>query len=124
MAINYRQVQSYLDAIAAKANLDAGNARHGVFWHRSYADFMNGTVPNKQCNGKPVPIIDPNNRLDSAFYKILQAGWCGMPQMPKTGPFVTDGGYLVKLADGTEVSGARIIQDIRDWLAAGAPENG
>jgi hypothetical protein len=122
MPITYQRVQSYLDAIAAKANLDAANATHGVFWHCSYSDFINGTVPNKQCNDKPVPIIDANNKLDSAFYKILQEGWCRMPRMPKTGPFVTDTGYSVTLADGTEVGGATILEDIREWLAAGAPE--
>jgi hypothetical protein len=124
MAISFAQVQSYLNAIATKANLDAGNARHGVFWHSSYHDFINGTVPNKQCNGEPVPIIDPDNKLDSAFYRILQAGWCGMPEMPKTGPFVTDIGYSVELSDGSEVSGDKLLEDIREWLAAGAPENG
>jgi len=124
MAITYTQLQSYLNAIAAKANLDASNARHGVFWHRSYNDFVNGTVPNKHCQGRPVPILDPVNRLDSAFYQILQATWCSMPQMPKTGPFVTDPGYSVTLADGTAVSGAKLLQDIHDWLAAGAPEKG
>lgn len=124
MAITYKRLQEYLNAIAAHANLDASNARHGVFWNTTYDAFRNGVVPNKRCNGQPVPILDPANKVNSAFNQILRGGWCGMPQMPKTGPFATDANYSVTLSDGTKVTGAQILQDINDWLAAGAPENG
>ena len=124
MAITFVRLQEYLNKVAQKANLDAGNARHGVFWNTTYNQFLAGAVPNKHCNGQIVPIIDPINKLNSAFYLILQQGWCSMPQMPKTGPFVTDVNYSITLNDGTVVSGAKILQDVHDWLAAGAPENG
>jgi hypothetical protein len=47
-----------------------------------------------------------------------------MPQMPRTGPFVTDPGYSLTLGDGTIISGQKLLDDIHEWLAAGAPENG
>jgi hypothetical protein len=124
MAITFARLQEYLNKIGDKANLDPANSRHGVFWNGTYQAFMNGVVPKKTCNGQPVPIIDPVNKANSAFNQILRAGWCDMPQMPKTGPFVTDPGYSITLADGTNVSGAQILKDIQDWLNAGAPENG
>jgi hypothetical protein len=124
MAITFSRLQSYLTAIAAKANLDAANSRHRVFWNTSYQGFMTGNVPSKTCNGQPVPIIDQANKPNSAFNQILRAGWCGMPQMPKTGPYATDKGYTVTLSDKTTVTGDKILQDIQEWLEAGAPENG
>jgi hypothetical protein len=124
MAITFVRLQSYLTAIASKANLDAANAGHGVFWNVSYQDFLNGNVPNKKCNLQPVPIINQADKPSSAFNQILRAGWCGMPKMPKTGPFATDAGYTVTLSDGTDVTGQKILQDIQEWLEAGAPENG
>jgi hypothetical protein len=124
MAITFARLQEYLTAIATKANLDAANSRHGVFWNTTYQQFITGFVPNKQCSGHPVPIVDPANRPNSAFNQILRAGWCGMPQMPKTGPFPTDAGYSVTLSDGTTMTGAQILQDIQEWLTAGAPEHG
>jgi hypothetical protein len=124
MAMTYAKVQQYLDAIAAKANLDASNAGHGVFWHVSYYDFVNGSIPHKQCDGRAVPIIDPNDKTQSAFFLILKAGWCGMPQMPRTGPFITGSTYSVTLSDGSVIAGDKLLQDIHDWLAAGALENG
>ena len=124
MAITYARFQQYLSAIAAAANLDVANSGHGAFWNIPYQSFKSGTVPSKQCNGTPVPLLDPVNKLDSAFYKILQGGWCNMPEMPRTGPFVTDDGYLVALPDGTQITGKQILLDIESWLKAGAPEHG
>jgi hypothetical protein len=124
MAITFSRLQEYLTKIGEKANLNPANALHGVFWNTTYDAFVTGVVPNKHCNGQVVPIIDPNNRANSAFYLILRAGWCSMPQMPKTGPYVTDANYSITLSDGTKVTGVKILQDILDWLNAGAPENG
>jgi hypothetical protein len=127
MAITFARLQEYLNKIGDQANLDPANSGHGVFWNTTYQAFMTGVVPSKVCNGKPVPIIDPVNKANSAFNQILRAGWCtapAMPQMPKTGPFVTDKGYSITLDDGTNVTGAQILKDIQDWLNAGAPENG
>lgn len=124
MAISFTRLQEYLDAIAAKGNLDAANSGHRVFWNVSYNDFINGSIPNKHCNSQPIPIIDQNNKVRSAFYQILRGGWCGMPQMPRTGPFATSDNYSVKLTDGSVITGAKILQDIKEWLESGAPENG
>ena len=124
MTIGFTRLQEYLDAIARKANLDPANSRHGVFWHTSYQAFVTGNVPNKHCNGDVVPIIDPANAVNSAFNQILRGSWCAMPQMPKTGPFVTDDDYFVILADGSRIDGPTILADIQSWLQAGAPENG
>jgi hypothetical protein len=109
VAITFSRLQEYLTAIAAKANLDVANSRHGVFWNGSYQAFITGIVPNKHCNGQVVPIIDPENKSNSGFNQILRGSWCGMPQMPKTGPFVTDPDYFVILADGTRVDGNTIV---------------
>jgi hypothetical protein len=124
MAITFARLQEYLTAIAAKANLDAANSRHGVFWNVPYAEFVAGVVPNKQCRSHAVPIIDAADKPSSAFNQILRAGWCGMPQMPRTGPFPTDAGYSVKLNNGSVITGTKILQDIQEWLEAGAPELG
>jgi hypothetical protein len=124
MPITFVKLQSYLTAIAAKANLDAANSRHGVFWNTTYQGFMTGNVPDKRCNSQPVPIIDQANKPASAFNQILRGPWCGMPQMPKTGPFATDHGYTVTLSDRSTVTGQQILNDIQEWLEAGAPEHG
>lgn len=127
MVITFKRLKDYLEAVANMGNLDASGAGHKRFWNTDYTSFMNGVVPTKQCDTHPVPIVQKPDMVNSAFYKILQAGWCTnpkMPQMPKTGPYATDAGYTVNLPDGTAVTGAKILQDIHDWLAAGAPENG
>jgi hypothetical protein len=126
MPINFARVKEYLDQIGQQANNDPANSGHGVFWNVNYTAFMTGVVPSKQCLGHPVPIIDPVNKVNSAFYQILKGTWCSMPQMPQMprgGPFVTDPGYSVTLTDGTVVSGDQLLKDIEEWLAAGAPEN-
>lgn len=124
MAITFQRLQTYLNAIAANANLDVTHSRHGAFWNVSYKEFMTGVVPNKRCNEQPVPIINQDDMPNSAFNLILRAGWCSMPQMPKTGPFATDTGYSVNLSDGANITGAQILSEIQAWLEAGAPENG
>src|SRR5271157_5777960 len=107
MAITFTRLREYLNKIADKANLDPENAGHGVFWNSTYQAFINGVVPTKMCNGQPVPIIDPVNKANSAFNQILRGSWCNMPEMPKTGPFVTDPGYSITLDDGTNVTGTK-----------------
>jgi len=124
MAITFTKLKDYLEAIANAGNLDASDSGHGRFWNTDYASFVSGTVPSKHCGGQPVPIINQPDKVNSAFFLILQAAWCTMPQMPRTGPFATDPNYTVNLLDGTAVPGTKILQDIHDWLAAGAPENG
>jgi hypothetical protein len=42
--------------------------------------------------------------------------------MPDGGKFVTEAGYQVALVDGTIVTGQRILDDVRQWLANGFPE--
>jgi hypothetical protein len=127
MAITFVRLKEYLNKIADQGNLDPAGSGHGVFWNTDYHSFITGTVPHKQCALQPVPIIDPVNKVNSAFYQILKAGWCtqpNMPQMPKTGPFVTSAGYSITLDDGTIVDGATVLRDIEDWLRGGALENG
>lgn len=133
MAITFIRLKEYLNLIAQQGTLDPANSGHGVFWNTDYPTFRDGVVPSKVCNGAPVPILNKADLTQSAFYQILQAGWCfapaapqipRMPQMPKTGPFVNSPGYSIKLADGTVVPGTQVLQDIGDWLKAGAPENG
>jgi hypothetical protein len=127
MAITFARLKDYLNAIAQNGNLDASRAGHGLFWQTDYNSFFNGKVPSKICNTAPVPIINQADKVNSAFFLILKGGWCTspvMPQMPKTGPFVTDQGYTVQLPDKSTITGAQILQDIEDWLKAGALENG
>lgn len=124
MAISFDKLQVYLDGIAAAANLDVGNSRHGAFWRITYQEFRNGIVPTKKCDGQPVPLINSTDPERSAFFIILQSSFCGMPKMPKTGPFLTDSGSMIQLSDGSNVTGQKIIEDIREWLQTGFPENG
>jgi hypothetical protein len=122
MAIDFAQVKEYLNLIASKGANPAGS-RHGVFWDVNYDAFITGLVPNKHCLGQNVPIIDPVDKKNSAFYQILKGRWCSMPQMPLGGPHVTEADYTVTLASGAVITGTQVLQDIEDWLAAGAPEH-
>ena len=128
MPISYAKVTSYLDAIAAKGNLDVANSPHGQFWSGMTRDqFVTGTVPGVLCHGAPIPIVDQSNlpasAANSAILLILtqMTGVCNKGQMPKTGPFITDQNYTVTLADGSIVSGTQIQNDILDWLNHGFP---
>ena len=127
MAITFSRLQQYLDAIANNANLDVGSSGHGAFWRTDYNKFSTGTVPTKSCGMTPVPILNSADKVNSAFFLILKGSFCTapkMPQMPKTGPFVTDPIYKVQLPDKSSITGAQILLDIEDWLRAGAPEHG
>jgi hypothetical protein len=134
MPITFVTFQKYLDKIADKANGDIVASVHGPFWQGTYNDFINGNVPNVACGnndvpaGSPIPIINKANPISSGFYVLLQRpGWCGKTQMPggrQPGLFITDAGYTITMDDGTVVAGAKINQDIGDWLRAGFPEGG
>jgi hypothetical protein len=134
MPITFVTLQKYLDKIAAKANGDIVASVHGPFWNGTYSNFINGNVPQVACRtndvpaGSPIPIINKADPVSSGFYLLLQRpGWCGQTQMPdgaQPGPFITDAGYTITMDDGTVVTGAKIIQDIGDWLRAGFPEGG
>ena len=126
MTVSYARIQAYLDAIAAQANGDVTASPHGEFWHVDYAAFVAGNVPGVQCQGHPIPDLAAGHLVNSAFYRILTdgTGFCGMEQMPAGGPFITDPGLQLVLADGTQITGAQVQADIHDWLANGAPEAG
>jgi hypothetical protein len=127
MPISYSRVIAYLDAIADKGVNDTANAPHDRFWTGMTRDqFVTGTVPNVSCHGASIPILDQTNPANSPFFLVLkdQASFCNKPRMPKGGPFITDPGYTVTLANGTHVTGQQIQDDILEWLQNGFPEKG
>jgi hypothetical protein len=132
MVISFARLQEYLDLIVSNQGGNIGAAPHKRFWS-SYQNLTTQPLPRPQCQGQNIlPIkytdaarttVDADN---SPLYVILtnQGGFCGKPQMPPGGPFLTDANYSLRLSDGTMVTGAQVIQDIHDWLAAGAPNPG
>ena len=116
--ISFKDVQAYLDAIAAK-NGAIDDSPHGAFWQTDYNTFTTGTVPNVG-----VPIMNAAVPLQSPFFVILTdpAGFQGIPQMPGGGPFITDAGYQVVLANGKTITGADIIANLKSWLGSGFPQ--
>ncbi len=128
--MTFAKVRSYLNAILRAPGLqgDINNSPHGAFWDTmSYSEFVNGAVPGgarTTCQGQPTPIIDKNNPAQSPLYLILTQpnGFCGMPQMPEFGPFITDPGYQTTLPDGTPITGDEIRQGLLEWLTNGFPE--
>jgi hypothetical protein len=121
--MTFARVQAYLDAIANKANLSIDGSPHGTFWKVSYQQFVQGLVPGVKCNGQDIPLINAASPLQTAFRLILGGDFCKKGQMPDGGPFVTDAGYSVTLADGSQVTGQQILADIDSWLRNGFPEN-
>jgi hypothetical protein len=121
--ILFPTVQVYLNAVADKAANAIDDSPHVRFWNIPYDQFINGIVPGVKCKGNPVPIIDKTDPLNSPFFVILTNanGWCRKRQMPGGGPFITDPGYSVTLAEGTSVTGQKIQDDLADWLAHGFP---
>jgi len=118
--ISYDTLIKYLDAIDSKGNLSAAGAPHGVFWRDAagnqlpLAGFkdLSITVP-----GGPIKIFNAAQTDQSPLYLILIGPWNGRPQMPKTGPFITDKNpdYSV-IVDGNAVSGDQIKSDILAWI--------
>lgn len=127
-SIIFSDIQAYLDAIvklgATATGTDINASPHKRFW-ANYNDFMHANLTKVTCNGNPIPIVDPVNKVQSAFYLVLinPKGFCNSPQMPFGGPFITDAGYQVTLADGRVVTGAKINEDIKSWLENGCPES-
>src|SRR5438105_1006748 len=111
-AISYETLIKYLDAIDNKGNLSAAGAPHGVFWRDAASKQLplaifkdlSITVP-----GGPVKIFNAAQPDQSPLYLILLGPWNGRPQMPKSGPFITDTNpaYSV-IVDGNAVSGNQI----------------
>src|SRR5579883_2755258 len=118
--ITYETLIKYLDAIDLNGNLSASGAPHGVFWKDAngnnlpLATFkgLSITVP-----GGPVKIFNAAQYDQSPLYLILIGPWNGRPQMPKTGPYITDTNpaYSVTV-DGNPVSGSQIKADFLAWL--------
>jgi hypothetical protein len=119
--VGFARVKDYLNAIA-DAHGRISTSPHRRFWNLSYQIFVDGQVPNVTCDVQPVPIIDKSAPLQSPFFLILQAEWCGMPQMPAGGPFITDADFEVDLPDGSVVTGSEIVADLVAWLTNGYPE--
>jgi hypothetical protein len=122
--ISFSTVKIYLDAIAAQAANDISNSPHLDFWNVDYTTFKNSSIPNVRCSGQPIPFINHAAPEKSAFFLIMKdpAGFCGKRQMPGGGPFITDPGYQITLADGTAITGQQIQNDISFWLLNGFPE--
>jgi hypothetical protein len=123
--VNFTDIQAYLEAIANNPQdvRDVDNASHGRFWRVSHAQFLAGMIPHQTCNGAPISIVDADPGKCS-FYQALigRSGFCLRGQMPKMGPFITDAGYRVTLADGQTLPGTQIDSNIVWWLTNGMPE--
>ena len=93
---------------------------HGAFWRVDYATFTTGKVPH--VGG--ISIMNLQTPLQSPFFVILTNpnGFQNRRQMPRGGPFITDAGYQVSLADGTSITGQQIIDSLTEWLSNGFPE--
>jgi hypothetical protein len=129
-SITFAKVKSYLNALADNPDNNPIDASpHGRFWNNKTRDeFVASTIPNVSCHGQPIPAIDqsnlPGSAIQSPFLSILinPTGFCQKRQMPGGGPFMTDPGYQVTLADGSIVTGQQIQNDLREWLSNGFPE--
>jgi hypothetical protein len=138
MPINFARVVAYLDGIANQPGVDITGSPHGTFWRVTRDQFVAGTVPNATCrdhvNGAiqpvPIPIVHPNHSANSPILNILIAAFqrpmtdgstCNKRQMPAGGPFITAPGASITLADGSALTGAQILADLRDWIDAGCP---
>jgi hypothetical protein len=123
--IVYSDIQAYLEAIANNPNDERSvdDSNHQRFWKKPYDQFIHDSVPNEDCNGAPIPIVnkDPNQ---CPFYQALvnKTGWCSKQQMPRKGPFITDQDYTVKLANGASIKGSEIDANIIWWLTHEMPE--
>jgi len=124
--ITYETLIKYLDAIDLNGNLSASGAPHGAFWKDAagnnlpLATFksLSITIP-----GGPVKIFNDAKFDQSPLYLILVGPWNGHPQMPKTGPYITDAGYSVTV-DGNPVLGTQIKDDFLAWLKQEFPPAG
>ena len=121
MPVSFDRIREYLNKVGAGAD----SAPHGKFWNRTYKKFLSDDVPGVDCNGMPIPIINHADFEASGFLVILEntQGLCQNPQMPAFAKKLTEPGYSIALSDGSPVSGAQILSDIHEWLAAQAPEN-
>jgi hypothetical protein len=123
-----------LDAILGKSHFGQENpsaqpAPHRSFWRQTnqyeedYHRFTTGAVP-----GVDIPIMNTaaGEELTSNFYVVLTNpdGLAdeGIDQMPAGGPFITEPGYEVTLADGREMTGLEIQESLARWLTTGFPK--
>jgi hypothetical protein len=123
--VTYADIKMYLEGIANNPNnkRKVDNSGHGRFWNVTYQQFVTGVVPNEDCNGAPIPIVD-RNPAQCAFYQALNGkpGWCQLGQMPRGGPFITEPDYSVRLSNGVSISGADMDANIVWWLTNNIPE--
>jgi hypothetical protein len=140
MTINFARVVVYLDGIANQPGVDLSSSPHGPFWRVTRDQFVAGSVSDTTCRDHvdgaaqnvPIPIVHPHNAMNSPILNILlttglqrpmtDGSTCKKRQMPGGGPFVTDPASSITLADGSAVTGAQILADLRDWIDAGCPE--
>jgi hypothetical protein len=120
-AIAYETLIAYLDGIDAKGNLAADGAPHGVFWKDGNGDNLSlATFKGLTILGN-VKIFNDVHPEQSPLYLILQGPWNGRPQMPKTGPYITDAGYSITV-NGATITGNQIKADFLDWLQQEFPK--
>jgi hypothetical protein len=130
----FSDVQSILDAILRKSHFGQSHPNgspppHRIFWRQTndyeqdYQRFTTGLVP-----GVDIPIMNTaaGQALTSNFFVVLTSP-DGLPddgvsQMPDGGPFITDPGYELTLADGRVMTGAETQASLRRWLQSGFPK--
>lgn len=123
--VTFSDIVMYLEAIANNPadikNVDDSN--HGRFWQGVTRDqFVAGTVPNEDCNGAPIPIVNSDPAQCPLFQALTNAtGWCNKGQMPRRGPWITDPGYTVKLGNGAVMKGTDIIDNLKWWITHNMP---
>jgi hypothetical protein len=131
MTVSFARLQEYLDLIVSAAGENIANSPHKRFWS-NWQVLTQQALRSPKCNGQdiyPVKFLDVQHKTvdadNSPLYVVLTnaAGFCGKPQMPAGGPYITDAGYTLMLSDNSIVTGAQVAQDIHDWLTAGAPNN-
>ena len=136
MPIKFDRVKAYPDGIAAQPGVVLDNSPHGPFWRVARDEFIAGMVNNVSCRvnvggapqNVPIPIVHPGDSANSPIFDILigllqlpmtDGPTCRKLQMPAGGPFITDPGSSITLADGSTVTGAQVEADLREWIDAG-----
>ena len=108
---NYADVQALLNSFQKAYGFPVGNAPHGVFWLKSYEDFITGdAIPGYK-------ILEVGNAAGSNIIMALEG----------TGPFAPSGDIGVQMPqpdppyDEDTPTQTDVIDALTDWINRGCP---